>query len=225
MVLRMNLFQKKARYILILIFLLMVPAIVNGLLLLPAVCKVIGEPKDWISFWGSYAGALITGIISFVILYHTIESNRRENDRQRLIDYNKQLVRDIAESVCSLNIIKIVNCYRQDRDARKIMGIDVTRIEAYKLEITNRYNSFVILYPDADDSFLNEYEKTKKEVIKFIDTLVLLQNRYESAYNIHVQADILSQLTGVAIETTQLENAIHKLWLKAQEITKDIAVK
>lgn len=38
-----------------------------------------GKESDWITFWGNYLGAVITGIISFVILWYTIKTNKEEN--------------------------------------------------------------------------------------------------------------------------------------------------
>jgi len=47
-----------------------------------------GKESDWITFWGNYLGAVITGLISFVILWYTIKTNKEEN--QAIITSNQQ---------------------------------------------------------------------------------------------------------------------------------------
>ena len=160
---------------------ILIPIILSLFIHIPKFRFVAGDEGNWIAFWGSYIGALIT----LLALYITIQSNKNESDRQRLIDFNKQYARDIAKAVCSLSISSIVDCYTQDRKNQTVEGIDTTRLESYKLEISNTYNTFVILYPDAEESFTKQYETSKDTFIAFIDMLVRRQSLLEVQYNVH----------------------------------------
>ena len=51
------------------IIIVVVPILINWIIGLHTPCKIIvvGESKDWLSFYGSYIGGIITALISFFI--------------------------------------------------------------------------------------------------------------------------------------------------------------
>lgn len=203
------------------IIVLLIPIILSLLIHLPKLGCVAGEESDWIGFWGSYFGALIT----LLTLYITIQSNKNESDRQRLIEYNKRYARDITNAVCSLSISRIVDCYKQDRQNQIIESVDTTRLESYKLEISNTYNTLVILYPEAEETFIKQYETSKDTFIAFINLLVKKQCLLEAQYNIHEIERIKAENTRYASDTKNLENTVQTLWEAAQTITTTLIVK
>ena len=81
--------------------LLVIPPVVLAYILnwtTPGSCSIAGEPKDWISFWGNYSGGIFSGLISFIIIYLTLNDNHKEttrilehnhNENQGLIQANK----------------------------------------------------------------------------------------------------------------------------------------
>lgn len=136
---------------------LLTPPVLSVFIHLPKFEFIAGNENSWIGFWGSYIGALFT----LLALYITIQSNKNESEQQRHIDYNKQYMRDISDAICSLSISKIIDCYMQDRDEHLITSIDCTRLEAFELDVSNCYNTFLILYPEGDEAFIEQYMKTK----------------------------------------------------------------
>lgn len=54
----------------------------------PGDCAIAGEPKDWIAFWGNYSGGIFSGLISFFIIYLTLEDNHKETNR--ILQHNHQ---------------------------------------------------------------------------------------------------------------------------------------
>lgn len=44
--------------------------------------------NDWIGFWGNYAGAVLGGMISMIILKHTIKSDFNEKLLNELVEYH-----------------------------------------------------------------------------------------------------------------------------------------
>ncbi|MEE4561533.1 hypothetical protein [Paenibacillus polymyxa] len=45
-----------------------------------------GEPKDWVSFFGSYGGAIVGGLVAFIIARTQISNNKEEGERTRAIE-------------------------------------------------------------------------------------------------------------------------------------------
>ena len=42
---------------------------------------IAGTTDNWIGFWGSYAGGCVTALISFVVLYRTIDYYKEDCHR------------------------------------------------------------------------------------------------------------------------------------------------
>ena len=89
-----------------------IPVIINWLMLLPSPCEVY--EGDWLSFWGPYLGA----IVPFLVLYFTIRSNEKENNKNRAaqsnyikcqIDYSRldYLNTRIADYIGALNEMEL----------------------------------------------------------------------------------------------------------------------
>ena len=82
------------KYILIalalLVVLILLPVILAPILHLSHIDSYFnygGKESDWITFWGNYLGSVITGLISFVILWYTIKTNKEDN--QAIIKANQ----------------------------------------------------------------------------------------------------------------------------------------
>lgn len=60
---------------------LVAPIVVNIILYctnpIPWLIPSVGESSDWIGFWGSYAGAIIEGLITLLVLHYTIKENSK----------------------------------------------------------------------------------------------------------------------------------------------------
>lgn len=80
-----------------LLALIAIPILINFILLIPAFTPIVGDSCIWLNFFAVYIGSITTSIISFCILYKTLQANHEENERNRLfqneilryqIDYN-----------------------------------------------------------------------------------------------------------------------------------------
>lgn len=58
---------------------------------IPWLIPIVGKSSDWIGFWGSYAGAIIGGLITLLVLHYTIKENSKVRDIQvKTIKYTQQ---------------------------------------------------------------------------------------------------------------------------------------
>ena len=75
----------KPKHYLLLSLIFLAPVLVNYIVL-TELCfdyNIAGGPKDWISFYGSFAGSVISGLITLFVLTSTLKSNKDQNDSQR----------------------------------------------------------------------------------------------------------------------------------------------
>lgn len=67
------------------------PFIINYLILKPQLCEIVGSGADWLLFWGSYMGSILSAIAAFVILAVQYKQNKDENKNNR--DVQKDILK------------------------------------------------------------------------------------------------------------------------------------
>ena len=87
--------MKKRNYLIILPVIIVLPIIVNCILHINNPISewlpTVGIPNEWIGLWGSYIGAIISGLIALYVLYHTITENAKIRETQvKTIKYTQQ---------------------------------------------------------------------------------------------------------------------------------------
>ncbi len=87
--------MKKRHYFLIFLAIIASPIIVDFILYrnnpISEWLPTVGYPNEWIGFWGSYIGAIISGLIALYVLYHTITENAKIRETQvKTIKYTQQ---------------------------------------------------------------------------------------------------------------------------------------
>lgn len=71
--------------------------------------------NDWIGFWGSYAGAVVGGIITLVVLWNTLEDNKRARNREEKINYYNNLIEIMAVFFSDMgNYLTEITAYLND---------------------------------------------------------------------------------------------------------------
>lgn len=88
----------KKKYFLLFPFLLLPPFVLAYMLNweTPGSCAIAGEPKDWIAFWGNYSGGIFSGLVSFIIIYLTLNDNHKETTR--ILQHNQQQNQNLVEA-------------------------------------------------------------------------------------------------------------------------------
>lgn len=72
----------------IIAIILATPIIINWLILRPSFFEYIGTGVDWLSFWGSYLGAIISAGVALAILYIQRKDNEKQNEENRTLQIN-----------------------------------------------------------------------------------------------------------------------------------------
>lgn len=202
--------------IIILVVLLVIPAILAPILHRPHVevyADYGGKESDWISFWGNYLGAVVTGCISYFILWITIKSNKEEN--QQILKANKEensrlIIKNQQENTRLMNANRELEEYKRKQDnylrfrnevSTRLANIDLSkyvgvffdehtvssealrRLEAFHQQLIQDYNSFVVLYDGECEAFLEEYKKAVDVLTEKVHDFIILFKNRETYKN------------------------------------------
>jgi len=112
------------------------------LILQPKWFSIVGYDTDWLSFWGSYMGGVLSSIIAIFILYKQIKQNHSENEHNREL-LLKQLQDTHEENEVNRKLELYSIDYHQQKEwlndmrkacIRNIYSYDVNEL----IEITNK---------------------------------------------------------------------------------------
>ena len=136
--------------------------------------EIIGEGRDWLSFYGSYIGGVITATISFIILYQTIAYNRNEAEINRQEEKLRRLQDDLGDIVGELNFSKIGNVALVINDHERCKEENL-KLDTFHQELTLHFNSFNLLYENETDSVVVDFMRLYKIcVTKLFDEITAM---------------------------------------------------
>lgn len=234
--------------------LILLPVILAPILHIPHVDSYFnygGKESDWITFWGNYLGAVITGIISFVILWYTIKTNKEENqaiikanqaENTRIIDANQAENSRILEANAALDETRRKNDYYlrfrsevsfrlSKMDLAKFIGVSVDfdtpyreakfRLESFHGQLSEDFNSFLILYDGDCNDLIDEYRKVVDIITGRIQDFLRLFKEMNSTDNQMEKLDKQKEIRGEINKLKDLKPVINDLWKCAKaEIDK-----
>jgi len=181
-----------------------VPIVINWLLSrsTPFNFLTIGESKDWLSFYGSYIGGIITASISFFILNSTIKFNRNESEilrgRQELVHLEDQL----AEHITFLNFHKIGTIALVLNDDA-LSKNEILKLEAYSYELIRKSNALHLIYEDRTElhiiDYVSKFDACYNQISSDIDAMTKLisdlpARNLSDESQINLRITILSQI-------------------------------
>ena len=133
-------------YFIQLLLITVTPLIINTLMVQPILFPITGDSSSWLSFWGSYIGAVLSSAIALYILYKQNQQNHTEN---------------IANRNLQLSVIK----YNQELDKLRDLRTALVDFQASfdYMEITNIASKFI------DGHFSEEERARLKYLVRDID--------------------------------------------------------
>lgn len=154
-----------------LLIIIALPIIINLIIICPPFFKIGGKPNDWLIFFGSYFGCIISASVSFIILFRTIKSNEKENKSNRRLQVNV-LSAELAQSRLNdiRNILSRLICAYEnedlvlvssalERDSQTILQI-IKRISTnVRMDNTNLRLALNSMNDDISKAFLKEVDK------------------------------------------------------------------
>ena len=189
-------------YFIQLLLIIATPLIINTLMVQPILFPITGDSSSWLSFWGSYIGAVLSSAIALYILYKQNQQNHTENIANRnlqlsVIKYNQELdkLRDLRTALvdfqASFDYIEITNIAskfidghfgEEERARLKYLVCDIDE-KGFKATLlldlmssSNSVNEFNLVY----NKIYNRYGLILGELSSFLDLMQdLPQNKSE----------------------------------------------
>jgi hypothetical protein len=129
--------------------------------------NVVGHGENWLGFYGSYIGGVITAGVAFAILWHNIEDNKKNSLRNLKKEdlYNQRKM--MAEHISNINFYSI--CYISMFVSQKNMyQSEVIRLNALFDKTTMLSNSFNLLYGNPSEISIAHYKRKYNECSKIM---------------------------------------------------------
>ena len=189
-------------YFIQLLLIIVTPLIINTLMVQPILFPITGDSSSWLSFWGSYIGAVLSSAIALYILYKQNQQNHTENIVNRnlqlsVIKYNQELdkLRDLRTALvdfqASFDYMEITNIAskfidghfgEEERARLKYLVCDIDE-KGFKATLlldlmssSNSVNEFNLVY----NKIYNRYGLILGELSSFLDLMQdLPQNKSE----------------------------------------------
>lgn len=179
---------------------LLFPIILNYILRIPAPfdTTIVGQSADWLLFWASYAGGILTACIGFFSLYYADRNNKKliqeQRDHDMFVYKNaqaKELERELIRRVESMNFWSIARIFsRLEKNAVSIeeaqKEIQILKERREKVELENI--SWHLLPLKEMSSKPKDFEKVYLAHViqyqKLVDEAITLISLYiESGHN------------------------------------------
>ena len=189
-------------YFIQLLLIIATPLIINTLMVQPILFPITGDSSSWLSFWGSYIGAVLSSAIALYILYKQNQQNHTENIVNRnlqlsVIKYNQELdkLRDLRTALvdfqASFDYMEITNIAskfidghfgEEERARLKYLVCDIDE-KGFKATLlldlmssSNSVNEFNLVY----NKIYNRYGLILGDFSSFLDLMQdLPQNKSE----------------------------------------------
>ena len=145
--------------------------------------NIAGGPKDWISFYGSFSGGVITALISLMIVNLSLNHSSSELKRSRAIQDLKDLKIDLARIVSLSNFtdiastpMKETNYSRHEAEIQKLKQLHSSII--YRLNSTN----LVYMHTVEAEKFLNANQICSEQMLQTIAKMIRFKEMLIDGY-------------------------------------------
>lgn len=158
-----------------------------------------------------------------------IDANKAENSK--ILDANAALDETRRKNDYYLRFRSEVSIRLSKMDLAKFIGVSVDfdtpyreakfRLESFHGQLTEDFNSFLILYDGDCDVLIDEYRKTVDIITERIQNFLRLFKEMNSTDNQMVKLDKQKEIRGEIYNLKDLKQAINDLWSCAKaEIDK-----
>ena len=145
--------------------------------------KVVGTEVDWLVFYGSYIGGVLSAILAFLTMWQSSKHNTLNILIQQQEAYIKELNNALSERISKLDFwyIGSISLHTPKEESeefyQKIPKV-LDELNELSKDASRLYNAYGLLHnqtQDAEEKALNEfYEACVKEYKKRVDEMTLM---------------------------------------------------
>lgn len=168
------------KFILFIVFVFVIPFIVNCICCIPS-CHA-GSANDWIGFWGSYMGSIISVCGSMWVFKKTFENDKKvrekEHEREKVIrkhDEKRKEIEFIEEDLCGrlsrlhLDVFSDLSISISEDPKTELTPVQKKQLLSFYYELITDKTTFGLRYAKFDNDTANEF---KDFYLKCIDSII-----------------------------------------------------
>ncbi len=123
----------------------------------PQNIAVVGLPSDWLLFYGSYVGGILTAIIGYITIYWSNQRSKLQIQITEKQESIKQLERQIAKCITALDYSRtgIISLYLDKPDKYDAV---LNIIDNAYTTITISANTLYIIYGDSHKKEIQDFQ-------------------------------------------------------------------
>jgi hypothetical protein len=189
---------------------------------------VVGNAENWLSFYGSYFGGVITAGVAYLILWHTIKENNKVALRSLKKEELYKQQEMMAEHISNFNFYSIayISMFVSQKD---MYYPEILRLNSMFDKMTILSNSFNLLYENSIDKNLVAYKVKYKECVVLMrddinDMIKLIYKlQSEDKFTVIPEIDLLVSKIGVHQKKVAVElyqTAQHYIEVKQKELNE-----
>lgn len=204
------------------IVLLGIPVLLNFLIGIPRFCSIVGSEGEWLLFWGSYLGGILTALVGTITL---INNDRKQKVRLE-IEYKRDALRRLEQILSDA-----VGMFDYSRLAKVVLYLDNSQgrkdflqdMDEYYQTCVAKANSWGVIYEREETQayqrdFHDKYIAAVEYITKKISALEKLVVEYNDATEQNTMCDIL-QITSKSEEFKR--DCLQPLYYAAKQWLKE----
>lgn len=175
--------------------------------------KIVGTEVDWLVFYGSYIGGVLSAAIAFITMWQSSKHNTLNIMIPQQEAYIKELNSALSERISKLDFVYIgsISLHTTEEESEefyKMIPKVLDELNELSKDTSRLFNSYGLLHSqtqNADEKDLNEFYKTcvkqyKKRVDEMTILLATVQNGKKTAQHSEIYQSFRSDLTDFNIE-------------------------
>ena len=146
---------------LLLITIITIPIITNTFIGLntPFSIKVSGSETDWVSFFGSYLGGVLTAIIGYITLYY----NTKQSEKTILVSQKTQTIKELEQTLA--NCVSLFDYSKVGKislffDSPSKYDDVLQELDSYLDRIATTANAWGVIYANSEQQVIRDFQDT-----------------------------------------------------------------
>ena len=187
----------------------------------PTDIQLIASPSDWLLFYGSYIGGVITAIIGFVTLHRQTSINKIQLEIKSKEDALKELKHSLAEQIGLFDFSKVteISLFYKEREMYNAIQRNLAE---YQNNLASKANAWAVIYAYSEcehvirfkDAYIDCYEEFTKNINGITKAICHLS---KAGTDEQIASILRDEITPINQETEHIQAKLQILFNAAQE--------
>lgn len=143
------------------------PFVLNVLIRWRSPYSVVGEPQDWLLFYGSYIGGVLTAVIGIITLYQSAKRSDMEIKRKHQDEIIMQLRQSLVKCISIFDYSRVggISLYI---DSPSMYDTVLKDMDDYLHKLASVSNAWYVAFGNQDKAIAKEFQSVLQQCCSFI---------------------------------------------------------